>query len=688
MQSHSGECLTDEELLSLHSDGRIPPLVDSADPRSGLVNGHLLEIYQRGFSGVHTTPLGILLADAASLGDGDPWSTGDYHYNQLCRQDWTRFCRTVREFSPDGVAKQGDDACEACDRQHAAVAANLGRAMAYICCHGMIDFAVPVRVGEHPIAVLLTGQLRPKGDCDWPSGLVTVCTNDAACGVAARVDIRQVSRDRIVALTERYGIPADSLVDAMEQDRVGNRVTEIRPDDVRAMLNQLDHAASLLSNLATSTYELQRIRLFSIIRFEFALALANIVENSSNVEDGLNKITDTLTKFARLVDCTHVALCRLTVDDGLVSAIEVQSQVGLDGGCLGKQFAVPQVPRSLICGGDKAHLNSQFVELAMPQLSSMPFFSKFTMSDGGAAETGQKVWCAAPVCTPTFALFMRTRNAEVRQIPGETEVRSIVEVATTACLVCETLLLLKDITRSQQKLDRFIEDVAHDIRAPVHNIITKVALIKRLTAQSQQFTLQAARLGAAVMRIDLVARRIWTAQMLQRGALVYRKGVFTSLREVVAKAVDALFDLSHREQVEVVVESDGMEAVPPLEVDPEVFYEVILNLVHNAIKYSRRSTGRRISQVIVRGWREGGNAILTVGNRGLQIGDEERQRIFDRYYRTPQACRYRPDGAGIGLTVVKDFMDHYGGQVTVTSEPIVGTGDYLTIFVLSLRIRG
>jgi signal transduction histidine kinase len=184
-----------------------------------------------------------------------------------------------------------------------------------------------------------------------------------------------------------------------------------------------------------------------------------------------------------------------------------------------------------------------------------------------------------------------------------------------------------------------------------------------------------------------VARRVWTVQRIHRGELIY-KNASSSIRETVSKVVDTLVDVSRREGVEVSPEWDSFENLPNLFLDRDVFFEAILNVVDNAIKYSSGRVGGRRPQVIVKAWQTAGEIILSVGNRGIEIPEEEVPRIFERYYRTAQAKRLKPDGSGIGLSIVKDFVEHYGYEIEVKSDPIPGTADYLTRFEIHLKKGG
>jgi signal transduction histidine kinase len=77
---------------------------------------------------------------------------------------------------------------------------------------------------------------------------------------------------------------------------------------------------------------------------------------------------------------------------------------------------------------------------------------------------------------------------------------------------------------------------------------------------------------------------------------------------------------------------------------------------------------------------------MTFENEGIYIRDEEREQIFERYFRSKDAIRTDPAGSGIGLALVKEFVEHYKGKIDVRSTEI-GFGRYLNVFSLFLPGR-
>ncbi|HSA96058.1 MAG TPA: ATP-binding protein, partial [Acidobacteriota bacterium] len=110
------------------------------------------------------------------------------------------------------------------------------------------------------------------------------------------------------------------------------------------------------------------------------------------------------------------------------------------------------------------------------------------------------------------------------------------------------------------------------------------------------------------------------------------------------------------------VEAPGAPVV--VRADPDAVRQALLNLLDNAVKYSPK--GGPIS-VALTGDPEA--AVIAVRDRGIGIAPSERDRIFEAFYRSPQAVERFPTGVGLGLRIVRHIMDAHGGRVDVASEP-------------------
>ena len=104
---------------------------------------------------------------------------------------------------------------------------------------------------------------------------------------------------------------------------------------------------------------------------------------------------------------------------------------------------------------------------------------------------------------------------------------------------------------------------------------------------------------------------------------------------------------------------DAVEGISVI-ADRLVLREAITNVVDNAIKYSPRA-----SSISIRVTAHGNQAHLTVADEGPGIAAEDRQRIFDRFFRLDEARSRDHGGVGLGLAIAKWAVEVNGGRITV-----------------------
>jgi signal transduction histidine kinase len=106
--------------------------------------------------------------------------------------------------------------------------------------------------------------------------------------------------------------------------------------------------------------------------------------------------------------------------------------------------------------------------------------------------------------------------------------------------------------------------------------------------------------------------------------------------------------------------------------DREQLQQVIVILLDNAVRYT--SEGGRIH---VQARRDGSNAIVTVHDTGIGIGEQELERVFERFYRADEARNRQAGGVGLGLAIARELVMRHGGRISVESTE--GAGSTFTI---------
>ncbi len=143
-----------------------------------------------------------------------------------------------------------------------------------------------------------------------------------------------------------------------------------------------------------------------------------------------------------------------------------------------------------------------------------------------------------------------------------------------------------------------------------------------------------------------------------------------ALRPLLEEVVERSRALAGGQAFEIAI--DVPADLPPALGDDAALERVFQNLIANAIKY-----GGRGGWIGIRGRAAGRELLVSIADRGIGIAAAEQTRIFEPFYRTPDVVAAQIQGAGLGLSLVKQILDGHGGRVTVRSAP--GEGSEFTV---------
>jgi signal transduction histidine kinase len=129
---------------------------------------------------------------------------------------------------------------------------------------------------------------------------------------------------------------------------------------------------------------------------------------------------------------------------------------------------------------------------------------------------------------------------------------------------------------------------------------------------------------------------------------------------VVAKAVETVRPHATRKDIELVARV--VEPLRPVNGDEGTLVEVVVNLLGNAVKYSRAG-----GQVTVRAEEAGDHVLIAVSDTGLGISKEDLPHIFNDFY-SGKADQGVERGSGIGLAIARRIVEAHEGSISVASE--------------------
>lgn len=221
-------------------------------------------------------------------------------------------------------------------------------------------------------------------------------------------------------------------------------------------------------------------------------------------------------------------------------------------------------------------------------------------------------------------------------------------------------IMLARLDDGVQQLSQFSDDLAHELRAPLSNLMGKsqVALTRERSLSEYREVLE-----SCTEELDRMSRMVsdmlFLAQVSHPASMVEFETV--SLVDEVQRVCD-LFSIT-AEESEIQLQISGSEDV--VNGNRLMIQRAISNLVSNAIRYCPR--GRTVH---VRVHREPSGVTVSVGNPGRGIAKEHHPHLFERFYRVDKSRARSEGGTGLGLAIVQSIMSLHQGSagVEVTDE--------------------
>jgi two-component system sensor histidine kinase KdpD len=227
-----------------------------------------------------------------------------------------------------------------------------------------------------------------------------------------------------------------------------------------------------------------------------------------------------------------------------------------------------------------------------------------------------------------------------------------------------------EVARHSQELKSAVLDaLAHEIKNPLNSI--KIAVTTLLSGYAGDGLAQQELLGIINEEVDRVNTSIdETVQMarVEADQLTLNKQPL----DVALLIPEAIYEMgalpSHR-SIEVRIP----EHLPPAECDKSLIAHVLKQLLGNALKYSPQDSPLTVSAELT-----GQAIIMNVIDHGPGVAAEERERIFEKYYRGRAASSGLP-GTGLGLASAKCIVQAHGGEIWVTSPPEGGAAFHVSL---------
>jgi signal transduction histidine kinase len=143
--------------------------------------------------------------------------------------------------------------------------------------------------------------------------------------------------------------------------------------------------------------------------------------------------------------------------------------------------------------------------------------------------------------------------------------------------------------------------------------------------------------------------------------------------EVIKDTVRDLEAEGKRKNIRVLFDTTGNQTFP-LTLDKKRFREVIENLMSNAVKYSRPDSEVKTTLSVLKD-----SVQIEVSDQGIGIPEKDKSNIFSKFFRADNALKSETEGTGLGLFVVKSFVENLGGTVWFESVENKGTTFFIKL---------
>src|ERR687889_306643 len=230
------------------------------------------------------------------------------------------------------------------------------------------------------------------------------------------------------------------------------------------------------------------------------------------------------------------------------------------------------------------------------------------------------------------------------------------------------ILAVRDITehRSLEKSKTdFVSDLSHEIRTPLTTIQSAIGLLERARDRLDPLELRALELAdQELKRIRAMVEELLTLALMDSWQYQLEIGP-ANLSTVILTAMESVAVKAEGFRIRNYFQDAGEHRCI---CDVQKLYQVFINLLDNAIKYS--DSGARVDVEI-----EEDDSTLTVRIRdtGVGIPKEDLNQLFERFYRVDKDRSRATGGSGLGLAISRQIVEMHGGSISVESEVNVGS---------------
>ena len=211
---------------------------------------------------------------------------------------------------------------------------------------------------------------------------------------------------------------------------------------------------------------------------------------------------------------------------------------------------------------------------------------------------------------------------------------------------------------------RFVSMASHEFRTPLSTILSSISLLSRYTESNQQEKRDKHinRIKSAVRNLNGILNDFLSLSKLEEGKIENHPTEF-DIQELCPEVIDEIQGMLKDGQVIV---HEGLGQPLPTRWDKRLVKNILFNLLSNAIKYSDEGKEIYLNERL-----QGDYFLIDIIDQGIGIPEADQTHLFTRFFRAANAMNIQ--GTGLGLNIVKRYIDLVGGSITFESRLNEGT---------------
>jgi two-component system phosphate regulon sensor histidine kinase PhoR len=225
--------------------------------------------------------------------------------------------------------------------------------------------------------------------------------------------------------------------------------------------------------------------------------------------------------------------------------------------------------------------------------------------------------------------------------------------------------LVKEMKLVKMKTD-FVANVSHELRTPLALIrmYSETLEMNRVRDKNKRQKYYKIIMNESSRLTQLINN------ILDFSKIESKRKEYHFIPANISKIVDVTLEMySYQfEQKKVELEKNIEDNLPEIKMDRESVTQAIVNLLDNAIKFSKEKNKIKISL-----YKNKNSIVFSIEDNGIGIPDREQKKIFEKFYRVENELSHSTKGSGLGLSLVKNIMDMHKGKITVSSKLTKGS---------------